>query len=139
MAPPIAAGVLGVLLGVVGYQNLRLPYREVQDGEAVLVTGASSGIGRAAALRLNDAGFTVYAGVRKQRDADTLLSASPVPAKFHPLILDVTDQSQINAAVKRIETDLGDRGLSGLFNNAGVFSPPGYDVGTRGSSLEVLP
>ncbi len=65
MAPPVAVGLLGVLTGFLVHQNFRLPYRQIQDGEAVLVTGASSGIGRAAALRLNKEGFTVYAGQRQ--------------------------------------------------------------------------
>lgn len=82
----------------------------------ILVTGASSGIGRACALHLDGKGHTVYAGVRKQADADTLVANSS--DRLVPLILDVTDQEQIDDAVARVATDVGS--LDGLVNNAGV-------------------
>ena len=47
---------------------------------AVLVTGASSGMGRACALRLDRAGFTVFAGVRKEKDALSLRESGVRPA-----------------------------------------------------------
>jgi NAD(P)-dependent dehydrogenase (short-subunit alcohol dehydrogenase family) len=87
---------------------------------SVLVTGASTGIGRAAALRLDAAGWRVFAGVRRQEDADALAQAGS--DRVLPLILDVTDAAQITAAAKRIEEETGGR-LEGLVNNAGIAVP----------------
>ena len=56
---------------------------------SVLVTGASTGIGRATVERLDAAGWRVFAGVRKQEDADSLSQAGS--ERVVPLILDVTD------------------------------------------------
>src|SRR5271165_3382844 len=84
---------------------------------AVLVTGASTGIGRACADRLEELGFTVFAGVRKDADADSLRAAgSP---RMRPLMLDVTDTESVLAAARTID-ELAPDGLAGLVNNAGV-------------------
>ena len=86
----------------------------------VLITGASTGIGRATALRLDGAGWQVFAGVRKQEDAEALRAAGS--ERLTPLMLDVTDGAQIAAAAARIEAE-ADGGLDGLVNNAGVAIP----------------
>ena len=84
---------------------------------AVVVTGASTGIGRATALRLAQQGFRVFAGVRKQKDAVDLEQCAP---NLTPLILDVTDAEQLEAAVATVTEAVGENGLQGLVNNAGI-------------------
>jgi NAD(P)-dependent dehydrogenase (short-subunit alcohol dehydrogenase family) len=80
-------------------------------GERVVVTGASSGIGEASALRLARAGQDVFAGVRTEADAERLRAQG-----VEPVMLDVTDPASIAAAVGKLEG----RPLHGLVNNAGV-------------------
>lgn len=82
--------------------------------KAVLVTGASTGIGRKITERLAAGGYFVYAGARKEADLKELGAIKNVQA----VRLDVTDSKDIAAAVEII-TKAG-RGLYGLVNNAGV-------------------
>jgi NAD(P)-dependent dehydrogenase (short-subunit alcohol dehydrogenase family) len=90
--------------------------------KAVLVTGASTGIGRKVTERLVADGYFVYAGARKDSDLETLGKIKNVQA----LRLDVTKQEDIDAAVATIKK--AGRGLYGLVNNAGV--------GTQGSVVD---
>lgn len=83
----------------------------------VVVTGASTGIGRAAVARLSGAGHRVFAGVRKEADADQLVAELPGVV---PLLLDVTDADQRAAAVAMVTEAVGSEGLHGLVNNAGI-------------------
>jgi NAD(P)-dependent dehydrogenase (short-subunit alcohol dehydrogenase family) len=71
-----------------------------------VVTGASSGIGRACATHLAGLGFHVLAGVRNEADA---------PPGLEPLVLDVTSEADVAAAAERVGAELG-----ALVNNAGV-------------------
>lgn len=87
---------------------------------SVLVTGASTGIGRATALRLDSSGWRVFAGVRREEDAASLRAEGS--DLLAPLILDVTDAEQIAAAAERTERE-SEGGLNGLVNNAGVAVP----------------
>jgi NAD(P)-dependent dehydrogenase (short-subunit alcohol dehydrogenase family) len=86
--------------------------------KSFLVTGASTGIGRACALHLDRLGFRVYAGVRRQADAESLCRQAS--DRLAPLFLDVTDAEQVSAAAARVARERGESGLSGLVNNAGV-------------------
>ncbi|MFN2466358.1 MAG: SDR family oxidoreductase [Candidatus Dormibacteria bacterium] len=91
----------------------------MNDGRgAVVITGASTGIGEATALRLATSGFTVYAGVRKDADAERLTSQS-LP-NLRPIKIDVSEQDSIDAAVREVSALVGERGLAGLINNAGI-------------------
>jgi len=88
---------------------------------SVLVTGASTGIGRATALRLDERGWRVFAGVRREEDAASLREAGS--ERLVPLMLDVTDAGQIAAAAERVGDAVGEAGLDGLVNNAGIAVP----------------
>jgi NAD(P)-dependent dehydrogenase (short-subunit alcohol dehydrogenase family) len=88
---------------------------------SVLVTGASTGIGRATALRLDERGWRVFAGVRREEDAASLREAGS--ERLEPLTLDVTDAGQIAAAAERVGDAVGEAGLDGLVNNAGIAVP----------------
>jgi len=85
-----------------------------QDQKAVLITGATTGIGRAAAERLAADGYFVYAGARKDEDMEELNKIDNIMA----VRIDVTKQEQIDAALTLIRAQ--GRGLWGLVNNAGV-------------------
>jgi NAD(P)-dependent dehydrogenase (short-subunit alcohol dehydrogenase family) len=89
---------------------------ESEMQKAVLVTGASTGIGRNIAETLAAAGYFVYAGARKQADLDALNDIDNIQA----IRLDVTKQDEIDAAVETVRA--GGMGLYGLVNNAGVLT-----------------
>jgi NAD(P)-dependent dehydrogenase (short-subunit alcohol dehydrogenase family) len=82
-----------------------------------LITGCSTGIGQATALRLDGSGWRVFAGVRKDEDAVRLAAAGS--GRLVPLIVDVTDAGSVAAAAERVAAD-SPAGLDGLVNNAGV-------------------
>jgi len=94
-----------------------IPEHATERG-AVLVTGASTGIGEACAMHLDRLGFRVFAGVRKTEDGDRLRAAAS--ARLTPIIIDVTDAASITQAATEIEALTGDHGLAGLVNNAGI-------------------
>jgi NAD(P)-dependent dehydrogenase (short-subunit alcohol dehydrogenase family) len=86
--------------------------------KSVVITGASTGIGWAAAKLLLDKGFRVFGSVRKQADADRL--KSEFGANFTPLIFDVTDEKAVLAAAGEVRAALNGEKLAGLVNNAGI-------------------
>ena len=86
--------------------------------KTVVITGASTGIGEATALYLAKHGWRVYAGVRKQSDADALSASSE--GDIRPLILDVTRQEHLETAVRTVSETLKGETLTGLVNNAGI-------------------
>ncbi len=109
-------GMLSLLLAVpVALADTKsAPPAEPAARKAVLVTGASTGIGRKVTERLAAEGWFVYAGARKDKDLAELDAIENVQA----VRLDVTSAAEIAAAVETI-TKAG-RGLYGLVNNAGV-------------------
>ncbi len=84
------------------------------EQKAVLITGASTGIGRVTAEHLAGEGYFVYAGARKPEDLAALNAIDNIQA----VRLDVTVQEEIDAAVEHIAAE--GRGLWGVVNNAGV-------------------
>ncbi len=88
------------------------------ERRAVFITGTSTGIGRAAALRLDGLGFQVFASVRNERDGRELRSqASP---GLVPVLMDVTDPAAVARARDAVRQAVGEAGLWGLVNNAGI-------------------
>jgi len=93
----------------------------------VVITGASTGIGRECALRMAERGWDVFGGVRNDADGAALTDAH---ASITPLRLDVVSEEERAAAVETVAEALGDRGLDGLVNNAGI---------VVGGPLELMP
>lgn len=93
----------------------------------VLISGASTGIGEATALRLAGRGHRVFAGVRREEDGDRLVDAGG--DRVVPVRLDVTDDEQVTAALDEVAGATGGR-LDGVVNNAGI---------AVGGPLEFLP
>lgn len=99
-------------------------------GRSVVVTGASSGIGKAIALDLAMHGFTVYAGIRRDEDAADLAAewrsergaAGPAAAggDLRTVMLDVTEPDHIAEVVRRVRDEAAGGGLAGIVNNAGI-------------------
>ena len=99
---------------------------------SIVITGASSGIGRATALRLARAGWRVFATVRKEKDAATIKAETD--GAVETVQLDVMDKSSIADAARDVAARLGGRGLDALFNNAGI----GDVFSTEYASLDTL-
>ena len=95
---------------------------------SVLITGASTGIGAACALELDRRGFRVFAGVRNDAAVQRLRQQGS--DRLTPVMLDVTDPAGIAEAARSVAEAVGDEGLWGLVNNAGI---------VVAGPLEVLP
>ena len=87
------------------------------NNKTILITGASTGIGKATAVYLDQLGYKVYAGVRKVADAETLKNESS--DQLQPLFLDVAKHASIQEAVELVASET-DGNLYGLVNNAGL-------------------
>lgn len=110
------------LLAIIGFGIYKLKSKKNQNNvdpndNYVVVTGASTGIGRAIAEELAKVGYNVFATVRKDADADLLASLSP---KIKPIKMDVTDHDSIINAKETIKEILGEKKLYSLINNAGI-------------------
>ena len=116
-------------------------YLPVKEGDAIVVTGAHTGIGKHAALTLAKQGFTVFCGVRKPEHGDELLRSAAKfeidESKVRPILLDVTKPDQVYAAVQQVSAFVGEEeGLYGLFNNAGIVNTVKEN---KGLSVEYVP
>ena len=101
---------------------------QINSSMAVVITGASTGIGAACALDCAGRGMTVFAGVRDKRAGEAL--ATKGGPSLIPIMLDVTDVSTIMRSAEAVQRVVGAEGLGGLVNNAGI---------VIGSPLEVIP
>jgi NAD(P)-dependent dehydrogenase (short-subunit alcohol dehydrogenase family) len=84
----------------------------------ILITGCSTGIGEACARWLDRGGHRVFAGVRREADAERLRTGAS--GRLTPITIDVTDAGTIELARETIEQQVGGEGLGGLVNNAGI-------------------
>jgi NAD(P)-dependent dehydrogenase (short-subunit alcohol dehydrogenase family) len=93
-------------------------------GRHVLISGASTGIGRACTIHLAAQGFSVFAGTRREEDGALLEKLGGEAALdgggVSALRLDVTDRCSITAAMEKVKSIVGEAGLAGLVNNAGI-------------------
>ncbi len=96
--------------------------------DGIVITGASTGIGEACALHLDELGYRVFAGVRRPSDGEALRAKAS--ARLTPILLDVTDVASIDRAMETVKQAVGSVGLAGLVNNAGI---------GVGGPLEVVP
>jgi NAD(P)-dependent dehydrogenase (short-subunit alcohol dehydrogenase family) len=98
------------------------------DKGAVVITGASTGIGEACALGLDRLGYRVFAGIRKAADGESLRRRAS--ERLRPVRLDISDEMEIEQAARTVVEALDGGGLAGLVNNAGI---------VVGGMLEFLP
>jgi NAD(P)-dependent dehydrogenase (short-subunit alcohol dehydrogenase family) len=84
----------------------------------ILITGASTGIGEACARWLDRRGHVVFAGVRRDADGERLRHGSS--DSLRPIVIDVADAGSIARARDEVERAVGETGLGGLVNNAGI-------------------
>lgn len=88
---------------------------------AIVITGASTGIGRAAVAKAVREGAHVFASVRKEADAESL--RGEFGAGVTPLLFDVADEVAVRAGAAQVAAALGAKRLYGLVNNAGIAVP----------------
>lgn len=88
--------------------------------KSVVITGASSGLGKAAAIHLSELGYRVFAGVRTEGSAAELSGVPRSTGELIPVMLDVTDATSIARVGERVERECSDTGLWAVINNAGV-------------------
>jgi|GraSoiStandDraft_5_1057265.scaffolds.fasta_scaffold63924_3 NAD(P)-dependent dehydrogenase (short-subunit alcohol dehydrogenase family) len=86
--------------------------------KTVVITGASSGIGKSCVARMTRLGWQVFATVRKESDRDQL--AREFAVNVHPVLMDLENEESIAAAAQQIESEVAGHGLDGLVNVAGI-------------------
>ena len=103
---------------------------------SVLMTGASSGIGRAAVARMVQSGWRVFGTVRKTQDGESL--RSEFGTAVTPIMLNVTDRASVKAAAQAVSSALQGAGLDGLVNVAGVGTVAPVEYATQDGLLEIF-
>ncbi len=108
----------------------------MSTSRTVLITGASSGIGRATALHLNDAGYRVIGTIRHEADGDALRADAAAPDMLIPVICDVTSDEEVAELAARVG-DITGGALDAMFSNAGIANMQG-DVTAEGCPVDTL-
>jgi short-subunit dehydrogenase len=117
--------VIAVIAVWIGIQYAAMPTFKVHKEGVIIITGASTGIGKHAALALDRMGYVVFAGVRKLSDFDAI--SKEFSSRSKPILLDVTSPEQITRSFHQISEYLQHSNLPlvGLVNNAGIaYSAP---------------
>ncbi|XP_026517326.1 retinol dehydrogenase 5 [Terrapene carolina triunguis] len=115
-------GLVALVWALGWYLRDRQTLASVQD-KHVFITGCDSGFGHMLAKRLDRKGFRVLAGCLTQKGADNLQRTSS--ASLRATLLDVTSSESIQRAAAWVQAEVGEKGLFGLVNNAGVANPIG--------------
>lgn len=90
----------------------------MKKSKNLVITGVSTGIGYELARQFLEKGYRVFGSVRKEEDAERLMSE--FGSNFMPLLFDVTNYTAIEKAAKLVEEVVGEEGIAGLINNAGI-------------------
>ena len=106
------------------------------ERKTVVITGASSGIGRASVARMIQSGWRVFAAVRKPEDGARL--ERELGAGVTPVILDVKDRASIHAAARQVAGQLAGSGLDGLVNVAGIGMVRPVEYATAADLAEIF-
>jgi len=119
---PLIVVIIAALLAFLHYDSSQIIVKE----GVVVITGASSGIGKKTAFFLAKNGFHVFAGVRSEKSAEELSKKAKdhkLENSLFPILLDVTKEDQIKESVKKVDEFLSSRPelpLVGVVNNAGM-------------------
>ena len=84
----------------------------------IVITGVSTGIGYGAAKEFASQGYHVFGSLRRQEDLIRL--KAEISSNFTPLLFDITDREAVENAARQVKEIVGDRGIAGLINNAGI-------------------
>jgi NAD(P)-dependent dehydrogenase (short-subunit alcohol dehydrogenase family) len=99
-------------------QNTNSPQLQLQSQKSILISGASTGIGRCIALHFDKMGYQVFAGVRKAVDGEALKDEAS--SQLQSVMLDVLDSESVNAALEIVSSMTKTAPLMGVVNNAGI-------------------
>eukprot|EP01126_Amoeba_proteus_P047543 TRINITY_DN5428_c0_g1_i8.p1 TRINITY_DN5428_c0_g1~~TRINITY_DN5428_c0_g1_i8.p1 ORF type:complete len:311 (-),score=44.98 TRINITY_DN5428_c0_g1_i8:78-1010(-) len=117
--------IVFLLLCFIVLHNFSSEHYTTHSKGVIVITGASTGIGRHATIEMVKAGYVVFAGVRNSAHSSELkaeVSKLQLSGEVHPIILDVTEDQQIASSFLEVEEYLNKTGMSlvGLVNNAGI-------------------
>ncbi|MEU6198571.1 SDR family NAD(P)-dependent oxidoreductase [Streptomyces sp. NPDC047061] len=94
--------------------------------QAVVITGASEGLGRATAMLLAEQGYRVFGTTLDEAESDDLSAATG--GRVTPIVMDITDDAQVEAMARTVEEQIGDQGLFALISNAGILVPGPMEI-----------
>ncbi|KAH0621454.1 hypothetical protein JD844_022798 [Phrynosoma platyrhinos] len=91
------------------------------EGNYVFITGCDSGFGKLAARTLDAKGFRVIAACMTEKGAEELKAGAS--EKLQTVLLNVTDTENVKSVAEKVKKEVGEKGLWGLINNAGIMGP----------------